>query len=73
MRYQFSREGSSPLQVAYELRRTAAGWKIYDISVEGISLVLTYRTEFDGIIKREGIEGLIRRLAQRNAPAKHAL
>jgi phospholipid transport system substrate-binding protein len=73
VRYQFSREGSSPLQVAYELRRTAAGWKIYDISVEGISLVLTYRTEFDGIIKREGIEGLIRRLAQRNAPAKHAL
>jgi phospholipid transport system substrate-binding protein len=73
VRYQFSREGSRPLQVAYELRRTAAGWKIYDISVEGISLVLTYRTEFDGIVKQEGIEGLIRRLAQKNAPAKLAL
>jgi phospholipid transport system substrate-binding protein len=61
------------MQVAYEMRRTGAGWKIYDISVEGISLVLTYRTEFDGIIKQEGIEGLIRRLAQRNAPTKLAL
>ena len=73
VRYQFAREGARPLQVAYELRRTGASWKIYDISVEGISLVLTYRTEFDGIIKQDGIEGLIRRLAQRNAPTKHAL
>ena len=70
VRYQFSREGARPLQVAYELRRTGASWKIYDISVEGISLVLTYRTEFDGIIKQDGIEGLIRRLAQRNASTK---
>jgi len=38
-----------------------------------MSLVLTYRTEFDGIIKQEGIEGLIRRLAQKNTPAKIAL
>jgi phospholipid transport system substrate-binding protein len=73
VRYQFLREGSAPLQVAYELRRSGTGWKIYDISVEGISLVLTYRTEFDGIVKQEGIEGLLRRLAQRNAPAKRAL
>jgi phospholipid transport system substrate-binding protein len=70
VRYQFSREGARPLQVAYELRRTGASWKIYDISVEGISLVLTYRTEFDGIVKQDGIEGLIRRLAQRNASTK---
>jgi phospholipid transport system substrate-binding protein len=55
VRYQFSREGARPLQVAYELRRTGASWKIYDISVEGISLVLTYRTEFDGIVKQDGI------------------
>lgn len=73
VRYQFSRDGGRPMQVAYEMRRTGAGWKIYDISVEGISLVLTYRTEFDGIIKQEGIEGLIRRLTQRNAPTKLAL
>jgi ABC-type transporter MlaC component len=38
-----------------------------------MSLVLTYRTEFDGIIKQEGIEGLIRRLAQKNAAVKVAL
>jgi phospholipid transport system substrate-binding protein len=73
VRYQFSRSGGRPMQVAYEMRRTTQGWKIYDVSVEGISLVLTYRTEFDGFIKQEGIDGLIRRLAQKNAPAKLAL
>ena len=70
VRYQFSRSGGKPMLVAYELRKTGAGWKIYDISVEGMSLVLTYRTEFDGILKQEGIDGLIKRLAEKNAPAK---
>jgi phospholipid transport system substrate-binding protein len=73
VRYQFSRDGGRPLQVSYEMRRQGEAWKIYDISVEGMSLVLTYRTEFDGIIKQEGIEGLIRRLTQKNTPAKVAL
>ena len=73
VRYQFSRAGGKPVLVAYELRKTGAGWKIYDISVEGMSLVLTYRSEFDGILKQEGIDGLIGRLAQKNAPPKLAL
>ena len=70
VRYQFSRSGGKPVLVAYEMRKTGAGWKIYDVSVEGMSLVLTYRTEFDGILKQEGIDGLISRLAQKNAPPK---
>jgi phospholipid transport system substrate-binding protein len=73
VRYQFARSGGRPMQVTYELRKTDAGWKIYDISVEGMSLVLTYRTEFDSIVKQEGVDGLIRRLAQKNGPAKIAL
>src|SRR5580765_8257025 len=73
VRYQFSRSGGKPVLVAYEMRKTGTGWKIYDISVEGMSLVLTYRTEFDGILKQEGIDGLIKRLAQKNTPAKLAL
>ena len=45
-------------------------WKVYDISVEGISLVLTYRSEFDAVVKQEGVDGLIKRLTQKNSPAK---
>jgi ABC-type transporter MlaC component len=31
--------------------------------------VLTYRSEFDAVVKQEGIDGLIKRLAQKNTPA----
>jgi phospholipid transport system substrate-binding protein len=49
------------------MMKTPAGWKIYDISVEGISLVLAYRSEFESIIRASGVEGLIKRLAEKNA------
>jgi phospholipid transport system substrate-binding protein len=48
------------------MRKTGSDWKVYDIAVEGISLVLTYRSEFDAVVKQEGIDGLIKRLAQKN-------
>jgi len=67
---QFTRGGAQPVKIDYSMRKTDAGWKIYDIVVEGVSLVLTYRSEFDAVVKQEGIDGLIKRLAQKNtAPA----
>ena len=67
---QFTRAGAQPVKIDYSMRKTDAGWKIYDIVVEGVSLVLTYRSEFDAVVKQEGIDGLIKRLAQKNtAPA----
>ena len=51
------------------MRKGPSGWKIYDIVVEGISLVLTYRSEFDMVVKQEGVDGLIKRLGQKNTPA----
>jgi len=67
---QFTRAGAQPVKIDYSMRKTDAGWKIYDIVVEGVSLVLTYRSEFDAVVKQDGIDGLIKRLAQKNtAPA----
>jgi phospholipid transport system substrate-binding protein len=67
---QFVRPGApKPVLVDYQMRKTDKGWKIYDIVVEGVSLVLTYRSEFDAIAKQDGIDGLIKRLAQKNTPA----
>jgi phospholipid transport system substrate-binding protein len=51
------------------MRKAGNTWKVFDISVEGVSLVLTYRSEFDVVVKQEGIDGLVKRLAQKNAPA----
>lgn len=70
VRNQFTRAGGKPVPIDYQMRKTDSGWKIYDISVEGISLVLTYRSEFDQVVKQQGIDGLIKRLGQKNEPAK---
>jgi phospholipid transport system substrate-binding protein len=67
---QFIRPGNpKPVLLDYSMRKTEKGWKIYDIVVEGVSLVLTYRSEFDAVVKQDGIDGLIKRLAQKNTPA----
>jgi phospholipid transport system substrate-binding protein len=70
VRTQFVRAGGQPLPIEFQMRKTEKGWKVYDIAVEGVSLVLTYRSEFDSVVKQEGIDGLIKRLTQKNTPAK---
>ena len=67
---QYIRPGGKPVQLDYQMHKTADGWKIYDIVVEGVSLVLTYRSEFDAVVKQQGVDGLIKRLAEKNTPPK---
>ena len=67
VRNQYIRQGAPPVAVEYSMRKMPEGWKIYDITIEGVSLVLTYRAEFDQITRTSGIDGLIKRLAEKNA------
>ena len=67
VRNQYLSEGRPPVPVAYSMKKTAEGWKIYDIAVEGVSLVLTYRAEFESITRTAGVAGLIKRLQEKNA------
>jgi len=67
VRNQYLKEGRPPVPVEYSMKKTPEGWKVYDISVEGVSLVLTYRAEFEQITRTSGIDGLIKRLAEKNA------
>jgi phospholipid transport system substrate-binding protein len=69
VRTQYLRQGAPPLPIDFQMLKKDGGWKVYDIAVEGVSLVLTYRSEFDQVVKQDGIEGLIKRLAQKNEPA----
>jgi phospholipid transport system substrate-binding protein len=69
VRNQYIRSGAKPVSIDYSMRKTDAGWKIFDIVVEGVSLVITYRSEFDAVVKQQGIDGLIKALAQKNTPA----
>ena len=69
VRTQFVRAGAPPLPIDFQMHKAGGTWKVYDIAVEGVSLVLTYRSEFDAVVKQDGIDGLIKRLAQKNTPA----
>jgi len=69
VRNQYIKPGQKPVQVDYQMHKVGNDWKIYDIIVEGVSLVLTYRSEFDQVVKESGVDGLIKRIAAKNEPA----
>ena len=58
------------VQVDYALYRRDAGWKVYDVRVNGISLVSNYRNSFGSKVRQDGIDALIDELARRNMQAK---
>lgn len=62
IRNRYFSPGQRPTPVDYAMRKTPEGWKIYDIVVDGISLVLTYRSQFEEAARRTGIDGLIRQM-----------
>jgi phospholipid transport system substrate-binding protein len=61
--------GAPPVGVDYAMGATSNGWKVYNVVVEGVSLVTTYRNYFTAQIQTSGIDGLIRNLQDRNAKA----
>jgi len=58
--------------VDYRMRKQGDDWKIIDVVIEGISLVANFRDQFKEVIARGGPEGLIRKLAEKNAEAAKA-
>ena len=59
-------QGAQPVPIDYSMEKTAAGWKVYDVMVGGVSLVANYRTEFNNVVRESGIDGLIKNLATKN-------
>jgi phospholipid transport system substrate-binding protein len=58
---------STKVPINYRMHVKDNGWKVYDVSVDGISLVSTYRNTFNSEIKKNGIAGLIQDLVKKNA------
>ena len=56
-----------PLQVAYVFRRKDDAWKVFDLSVDGLSLIKNFRTSFSQEISETSLDALIERLANTNA------
>jgi phospholipid transport system substrate-binding protein len=60
------RSGAETMSIDYDMENTAAGWKVFDVKVAGVSLVITYRETFAAAVRDGGIDGLIKSLSDKN-------
>jgi len=67
VRSQVNVSRGEPITLNYRLSKGDQGWKIYDVNVLGAWLVQTYTSTFNSEISKNGVDGLIKRLAERNA------
>ena len=51
--------------ILHKLRKVGKRWKVYDVEVQGISILLTYKSQFDDILSRGTVEDLLSRLEKR--------
>jgi phospholipid transport system substrate-binding protein len=72
VRTRVPQRGAPPIKVHYRMHRGKDGWKLFDVSIEGVSLVSTYRTSFTQRVKSRGIDGLIEDMAAKNRPQQDA-
>ena len=63
---QIIQDGAQPISVDYTLAKKDDQWKVFDIVIEGVSLVTNYRSQFASEIKNNGIDSLISKLAEKN-------
>lgn len=63
--------GKAPISIKYALHKKKNGWKVYDISVDGVSLIANYRTSFGTEVSQGSLEALIKRLEKHNIRKSH--
>lgn len=60
--------GGPAIPIDYRLYLNMSGeWKVFDLKIDGVSLISNYRTSFGGEVRQIGVGGLVKKLAQRNA------
>ena len=67
VRTQVIQPGGPPIPIDYAMEKGASGdWKVYDVVIDGASLVTTYRSSFNDQVQKGGLDGLIKTLQERN-------
>jgi phospholipid transport system substrate-binding protein len=59
--------GNQPVEIDYTFYKTNQGWKVFNVAVEGASLITAYRNNFSEEIRKGGVDGLIKTLKAKNA------
>lgn len=67
VRTEVEQPGSAVVPIHYRMHFKGDEWKVFDVSVDGVSLVSTYRASFASEIRKSGIDGLIKSLETKNA------
>ena len=57
---------AQPIRVNYALSKSTGKWLVFDIVIEGVSLVTNYRSQFSSVIRKNGMDVLIRKLEEKN-------
>jgi phospholipid transport system substrate-binding protein len=57
---------TEPLTMDYDMEKIAAEWKVYDIKIDGVSLIATYREAFACKVREGGVDGLIKAISDKN-------
>ena len=66
VRQEISQPGSESIPIVYRLHNKTGDWKVFDVSVDGVSLIKTYRASFAAAIKNDGLAALIKSLEAKN-------
>lgn len=66
VRTEVQQPGNKPVQLDYSLELKDGAWKVYDVTVAGISLVTNYREQFAQEVRAGGIDGLIASISTKN-------
>lgn len=56
------RKNGPPIPVGFVMRKLDSGWKIYDITIENISLIANFRGQFNSEIRKSGLDDVIQRM-----------
>ena len=64
---QVNQPGGQAIPIDYSMEKSGDTWKVYDVLIDGVSLVTNYRSSFNTEIQKSGIDGLIKSLIERNA------
>ena len=59
-------QGGPSIPIDYAMEKADGGWKVYDVVIDGASLVTTYRGTFNEQVQKGGIDGLLKTLSERN-------
>ena len=67
---ELSRAGGNPIPVTYLMHQVGGTWKVFDVMVEGVSFVQTFRSQFDAPLRQKGIKSVTAELRSGSIKAK---